>query len=157
MPITDRVHGDIGVSPQARGVILDGQVRRDCVVTAPAQFCLDQVPVPADVAGSVDECECHHDRRNLRSSDVTAVMPGGPMSSIEDAETPSTADPAPRGAGLIRSIAHRLSGDTAALPFEGRLASFDGATSWLNSDALTPAALRGRVVLVDFWTYTCVN
>jgi len=79
------------------------------------------------------------------------------MSSIEDAETPSTADPAPRGAGLIRSIAHRLSGDTAALPFEGRLASFDSATSWLNSDALTPAALRGRVVLVDFWTYTCVN
>src|SRR3954466_10351600 len=79
------------------------------------------------------------------------------MSTTEDAETPSTPAASPRGAGLIRSIAHRLSGDTAALPFEGRLASFDGATSWLNSDALTPAALRGRVVLVDFWTYTCVN
>ena len=59
--------------------------------------------------------------------------------------------------GLIRSIAHRLAGDAAALPVEGRLASFDGATGWLNSEPLTPEGLRGRVVLVDFWTYTCVN
>ena len=43
------------------------------------------------------------------------------------------------------------------LPVEGQLASFDGATGWLNSEPLTPEALRGRVVLVDFWTYTCVN
>jgi thiol-disulfide isomerase/thioredoxin len=43
------------------------------------------------------------------------------------------------------------------LPVEGRLPSFAGATGWLNSDPLTPEALRGRVVLIDFWTYTCVN
>ena len=35
--------------------------------------------------------------------------------------------------------------------------SFEGATGWLNSDSLTLEGLRGRVVLVDFWTYTCVN
>ena len=35
--------------------------------------------------------------------------------------------------------------------------SFDGATGWLNSQPLTPAELRGKVVLVDFWEYTCVN
>jgi thiol-disulfide isomerase/thioredoxin len=52
---------------------------------------------------------------------------------------------------------HRLAGDPAELPVEGRLASFDGATGWLNSEPLRPEALRGRVVLVDFWTYTCVN
>jgi thiol-disulfide isomerase/thioredoxin len=34
---------------------------------------------------------------------------------------------------------------------------FDRATGWLNSGPLTPEGLRGRVVLVDFWTYTCVN
>jgi thiol-disulfide isomerase/thioredoxin len=63
----------------------------------------------------------------------------------------------PRMAGLLSSIAHRLSGDTIELPVEGRLPSFEGATGWLNSPPLTPEGLRGRVVLVDFWTYTCVN
>jgi len=43
------------------------------------------------------------------------------------------------------------------LPVEGRLASFDGAAGWLNSPPLTPEGLRGKVVLVDFWTYTCIN
>ena len=62
-----------------------------------------------------------------------------------------------RGPGLIRSIAHRLAGERPGLPVEGRLASFDGATGWLNSEPLTPEGLRGRVVLVDFWTYTCIN
>ena len=44
-----------------------------------------------------------------------------------------------------------------ALPVEGKLPSLTGATDWLNSAPLTPAALRGKVVLVDFWTYSCVN
>jgi thiol-disulfide isomerase/thioredoxin len=35
--------------------------------------------------------------------------------------------------------------------------SFAGAIEWVNSKPLTPAELRGKVVLVDFWTYTCVN
>src|SRR5262245_31961945 len=59
--------------------------------------------------------------------------------------------------GLLRSLAHRLAGDADQLPDEGRLARFDGATGWLNSEPLTPEGLRGRVVLVDFWTYTCIN
>jgi len=58
---------------------------------------------------------------------------------------------------MIRSLAHRLAGEDPALPDEGSLASFERATTWLNSAPLTPAGLRGRVVLVDFWTYTCVN
>ena len=45
----------------------------------------------------------------------------------------------------------------AELPNEGRLGSFDGATGWLNSEPLSTEDLRGRVVLVDFWTYTCIN
>jgi thiol-disulfide isomerase/thioredoxin len=43
------------------------------------------------------------------------------------------------------------------LPSEGMLPSFDGAIAWLNSPPLTPVGLRGKVVLVDFWTYTCIN
>ncbi len=37
------------------------------------------------------------------------------------------------------------------------LSALDGASVWLNSEPLTAAGLRGRVVLVDFWTYSCVN
>jgi Thioredoxin like C-terminal domain/AhpC/TSA family len=42
-------------------------------------------------------------------------------------------------------------------PVEGELPEFDGATTWLNGAPLTPADLRGRVVLVSFGTYTCIN
>jgi thiol-disulfide isomerase/thioredoxin len=38
-----------------------------------------------------------------------------------------------------------------------RMPSFAGATGWLNSEPLGPAELRGRVVLVNFWTWTCIN
>src|ERR1700759_850252 len=45
----------------------------------------------------------------------------------------------------------------AQLPVEGELPSLGGATAWLNSQPLTVASLRGKVVLVEFWTYTCIN
>src|SRR5215472_12055813 len=43
------------------------------------------------------------------------------------------------------------------LPIEGEMPSLRGATTWLNSPPLTAADLRGRVVLFDFCTYTCIN
>ncbi len=43
------------------------------------------------------------------------------------------------------------------LPVEGQFPGFPGATTWLNSPPLTPAQLRGKVVVVDFWTYSCIN
>ncbi len=43
------------------------------------------------------------------------------------------------------------------LPVEGSFPSLAGATQWLNSPPLTTEALRGKVVLVDFWTYSCIN
>jgi thiol-disulfide isomerase/thioredoxin len=46
---------------------------------------------------------------------------------------------------------------TARLPADGHLPGFYGATGWLNSPPLTPGELRSKVVLVDFWTYTCIN
>jgi thiol-disulfide isomerase/thioredoxin len=43
------------------------------------------------------------------------------------------------------------------LPVEGQLPSLAGASAWLNSPPLTAMDLHGRVVLVNFWTYTCIN
>jgi len=43
------------------------------------------------------------------------------------------------------------------LPVEGQAPSLDGAAQWLNSPPLTMQGLRGKVVLVDFWTYSCIN
>ena len=43
------------------------------------------------------------------------------------------------------------------LPVEGALPELDGATLWINSPPLTREQLRGKVVLVDIWTYSCIN
>jgi cytochrome c biogenesis protein CcdA/thiol-disulfide isomerase/thioredoxin len=43
------------------------------------------------------------------------------------------------------------------LPVEGTMPELSGAVEWLNSPPLTRASLRGKVVLVDFWTYSCIN
>jgi thiol-disulfide isomerase/thioredoxin len=45
----------------------------------------------------------------------------------------------------------------AQLPVEGSLPPLSGATEWFNSKPLTPGALRGKVVVVEFWTYSCIN
>lgn len=48
--------------------------------------------------------------------------------------------------------------DGSGLPVLSQgMPAFDGIQAWLNSEALTPEALRGKVVLVDFWTYSCIN
>ncbi|MDP3857456.1 MAG: cytochrome c biogenesis protein CcdA [Stagnimonas sp.] len=46
---------------------------------------------------------------------------------------------------------------SGALPVEGQLQSLSGAVAWLNSPPLSAESLRGKVVLIDFWTYSCIN
>lgn len=48
-------------------------------------------------------------------------------------------------------------GKGGQLADEGAFPSLAGANEWINSPPLTPASLRGKVVLVDFWTYSCIN
>ncbi|MYM66615.1 redoxin domain-containing protein [Pseudoduganella sp. FT55W] len=62
------------------------------------------------------------------------------------------------GAGGPAMMARRAVAAAAdALPVEGKLPSLNGAVEWLNSAPLTAEQLKGKVVLVDFWTYSCIN
>jgi methionine-S-sulfoxide reductase len=56
-------------------------------------------------------------------------------------------------AGAMMSNKHSAGG--AAI--EGQIPELDGATGWLNSKPLTRTGLRGKVVVFDFWTYSCIN
>ena len=73
------------------------------------------------------------------------------------ASHPAGVKPPPEEVKIDDQLMQQLKAKAAKLPLEGELASFSGATGWLNSEPLTPAALRGKVVVVDFWTFTCVN
>ena len=83
------------------------------------------------------------DRLGERQGEGTRAMQGGPAMM----QASASVGPAMRAAG----------GSAAPLPDEGAAPSLDGATQWLNSAPLTAQQLRDKVVLVDFWTYSCIN
>jgi cytochrome c biogenesis protein CcdA/thiol-disulfide isomerase/thioredoxin len=70
---------------------------------------------------------------------------------------PRSALPARTGGAASSGPMMTSRAEPAALPIEGDLPSLAGATGWLNSPPLTVQSLRGKVVLIDFWTYSCIN
>ncbi|MBM2655006.1 cytochrome c biogenesis protein DipZ [Burkholderia diffusa] len=85
------------------------------------------------------------------SADRTSNGSGGAMMA-------ATADAVQSGGAMMRAAEITPAPQApAALPVEGTLPSLDGAVQWLNSPPQTAAGLRGKVVLVDFWTYSCIN
>jgi len=71
--------------------------------------------------------------------------------SPRSSEAMMAQNPAAEGA---KPVADKTPG---TLPVEGNLPSLEGAVQWLNSPPLDAQALKGKVVLVDFWTYSCIN
>jgi thiol-disulfide isomerase/thioredoxin len=85
----------------------------------------------------------------LLAAAVLAVAIGAPIAAyVEDLNVPQSASP---GVPFIHGF------PIAEVPNQSELASLELANEWLNSPPLTAPALRGKVVVVDFWTYTCIN
>ena len=61
------------------------------------------------------------------------------------------------GSMLAMAVGQASAGAAPALRDHGAAPEFSGIEQWLNSPALSLAGLRGKVVLVDFWTYSCIN
>jgi len=95
-------------------------------------------------------------RRFLATSLASlAAAPLGTLacSSLRPGRTAAAETSTNKDDNAMQQTAHPAS----PLPVEGRMPPFDGATGWLNSQPLTPDDLRGKVVLVEFLTYTCIN
>ncbi|MFM0598019.1 cytochrome c biogenesis protein DipZ [Paraburkholderia dilworthii] len=73
----------------------------------------------------------------------------------QDNAPTTTANAADANGGMMRAVV--TPSVATALPVEGVLPPLNGAVQWLNSPPLTAQDLRGKVVLIDFWTYSCIN
>jgi thiol-disulfide isomerase/thioredoxin len=96
--------------------------------------------------------ELKHSRRNRPcllgiAVVVIAAAPLSVIGSMRGGATPSD----------LRMVKLRIAPAAIRLPIEGKFPSLVGATAWLNSQPLTPTTLRGKVVLIEFWTYSCIN
>src|SRR4051794_5244733 len=83
---------------------------------------------------------------------VVATAIGAPIAGhTEDTNMPQTATSTGVRVPFLHGFRIDLTGGRSGL------ASLERANEWLNSPALTAQSLRGKVVLIDFWTYTCIN
>lgn len=96
------------------------------------------------------------EQRLLDRFDPAATPPAAPTMMSGTAPAMNSGNPAVTGSNPAM-MAAKLSGTEAKLPVEGTLPSLAGAVVWLNSPPLTAEGLKGKVVLVDFWTYSCIN
>ncbi|MEP7066497.1 MAG: cytochrome c biogenesis protein/redoxin [Gemmatimonadota bacterium] len=73
--------------------------------------------------------------------------------------TPERVHPHPPGMSLDEFAAEEdaLAASIHLDKLDGSMPGFDGGTEWINSGALSPESLKGKVVLVDFWTFMCYN
>ncbi|UXV22421.1 cytochrome c biogenesis protein DipZ [Pseudomonas fluorescens] len=88
-------------------------------------------------------------------SRLSTASTGGLEQSLVDK---LSAKPEQKGGAMMAGGAMMMAANHSdALPIEGTLPPLDGAVQWLNSPPLSAEALKGKVVLVDFWTYSCIN
>jgi cytochrome c biogenesis protein CcdA/thiol-disulfide isomerase/thioredoxin len=99
------------------------------------------------------------DRQPPPANDDDVLLPSGNGAAMSGNDSM-------KGGGAMRGANDAMKGGAmmsargagaGALPVLGMLPPLDGATEWLNSPPLTVEGLRGHVVVIDFWTYSCIN
>jgi cytochrome c biogenesis protein CcdA/thiol-disulfide isomerase/thioredoxin len=80
---------------------------------------------------------------------------GAMMMAAHGSEASANPGPDANAGGAMMMMAPKGAG--GGLPAEGPMPALDGAVAWLNSPPLKADGLRGKVVLIDFWTYSCIN
>jgi cytochrome c biogenesis protein CcdA/thiol-disulfide isomerase/thioredoxin len=90
------------------------------------------------------------------TSNVTNDGPSMMMSADPNDAMKGTSNVMNSGPSMMMN-ANPATTEAPALPIEGQSPSLAGAVAWLNSPPLTAEGLRGKVVVVDFWTYSCIN
>jgi thiol-disulfide isomerase/thioredoxin len=90
-------------------------------------------------------------KHRLLAAVVLAIAIGAPLAGfVRSVGMPQTTTP-----GILDLLFQRS--HASQIGSKADLASLGRADEWLNSKPLGPEALRGKVVLIDFWTYTCIN
>jgi cytochrome c biogenesis protein CcdA/thiol-disulfide isomerase/thioredoxin len=90
------------------------------------------------------------------SADLTNALPDW-TGTLQTLERTSVVQSALQDIGVGANPSYDLGTNASGLSVGPLAPDFTGIDHWLNSDPLTMASLRGKVVLVDFWTYSCIN
>ncbi|HEY4134024.1 MAG TPA: cytochrome c biogenesis protein DipZ [Alphaproteobacteria bacterium] len=91
------------------------------------------------------------------SATSTASLEQSLVDKLQGAQAKPEAQPAPVMSGGPAMMMQGTPTTASSLPIEGTLPDLSGAVQWLNSPPLTAEGLKGKVVLIDFWTYSCIN
>ena len=120
--------------------------------SAAAATAIPSIPAQPDTARTPEPAESNT-AAAAPANPPAAGMPAAPAAVKPTATPPAPAEPAaPPAATVIPTI--RPPNPESAPPPAAELA---GISAWINSEPLTLQQLRGKVVLIDFWTYTCIN
>jgi cytochrome c biogenesis protein CcdA/thiol-disulfide isomerase/thioredoxin len=137
------------------------------------QKLVDRLSPNAMAAGAASSADAAVDSTSggaMMAAANTAAASGGAMMAANTAAASGTANAADTNSGApgadnammassgaMMRASQSASEAAPALPVEGVLPPLTGAVQWLNSPPLSAQSLRGKVVLIDFWTYSCIN
>lgn len=97
--------------------------------------------------------------QHLLSVSLESIKPdaGDALATVKQATASNAATGHPLSIKVADTVSATPRSVPSTLPIESTAPSLDGAVNWLNSPPLSMEQLRGKVVLVNFWTYSCIN